>query len=163
MNPRVELASAHFVGRQISTQLLVEFSHCDMLRHMTSHAYLEVAINHRIAAVRDILGMDTLGLVEETGIAFVAREIHLDFQRSAQLGDWIAIHSWIDQIRGARMVVKILIEDRATPSLCCGVTITSVTIDVKRQAPVMVPRTFLTYRSPEEIAALPWAPGHAKT
>jgi len=129
---------------------------------MTSHAYLEIAINHRIAAVRDVLGMDTLALPEETGVAFIAREIHLNFQRSAQLGDHIKITSWIEQIRGARMLVKVEICDLNSGQVCCGLNITSVTINLERQVAVMVPQTFLTTKSEAEIAQLPWAPGHPK-
>lgn len=161
MRALVDYPIHHMLGRKISSEARVEFLHCDAYRHMTSTAYLEMAINHRFRAVLDELGFDTFRLAEETGVAFINREVHLDFRRFAQLDDILQIESWMDKVTASRMIVKVNIIHRETGQSCCLVTLTLGTYDLRSGNLVPIPKILPGY--PDlDFESFPYAEGHPK-
>ncbi len=149
------------VGRMIRTVTRVGFTDCDPYGHVASARYLEMAINHRMSAVTEQLGFDTLKTAGETGVAFVNKEVNLKFKAPAQFDDWLEIASWIDEARDYELVVKLRIANRDSGKVMCRVTIHTVTFDMRSGMPVPIPRSFDALHA-VDIAALPWAPGHPK-
>ncbi len=157
-----QVISLHdLVGRMIRTENRVGFTDCDPYGHLASGRYLEMAINHRMSAVTEQLGFDTLRTAKETGVAFVNKEVNLKFQSPAQFDEWLVIQSWIDQALDHKLVVKVWISKRDSGKIVCKVTIQTVTFDINTGVPVPIPRTYEAVH-PVDIASLPWAPGHPK-
>jgi len=149
------------VGRMIRTETRVGFTDCDPYGHVASARYLEMAINHRMSAVTEQLGFDTLKTAQESGVAFVNKEVNLKFQSPAQFDQWLVIESWIDEARDYKLVVKVRISDRETGKVVCRVTIQTVTFDIREGTPVSIPQAFESVRE-VDLEALPWAPGHPR-
>ena len=149
------------VGRMIRTEARVEFTDCDPYGHMASSRYLEMAVNHRMSAVTEQLGFDTLKTVKETGIAFVNKEVNLKYRSPAQFDDWITVESWVDEIQEFQLVVKVRLTNRDTGKIVCRVRIYTVTFDMKDGAAVPIPDTYQVDQ-PIDPHSLPWAPGHPK-
>jgi len=147
------------VGRMIRTEARVGFTDCDPYGHMASARYLEMAINHRMSAVTEQLGFDTLQTARETGVGFVNKEVNLKFKAPAKFDDRLIIESWIDEVQDYQLKVKIRISHRETEKVMCRVTVTTVTFDARDGIPVPVPLNYNQIKQ-VDILSLPWAPGH---
>lgn len=154
-----ELPMEALVGRMIRTDHRVSFTDCDPYGHMASARYLELAVNHRMSAVTHQLGYDTLHTAKHGRFAFINKEVHLDFKRSAQFDDRLVVESWIEKVKGFRMTVKVRISDAESGKICCLVTILSVGLDPVDEIPVPIPRSFRPLPGVDP-RSLPWAPGH---
>lgn len=162
MQEQREVPLHRIVGRRIRSEARVEFSHVDPYRHMTTAAYLEMAINHRFRAVLDVLGFDTLALAEDHGIAFINRDVHMEFRNFANLDEALTIESWVEEVHASRMVVLVEIRKKVEGSLCCRIRLDLSTFDLRQQRLIPVPKS-LPSRRQEPFEQLPWAEGHPKT
>lgn len=147
------------VGRMIRTETRVRFTDCDAYGHVASSRYLEMAVDHRMSAVTEQLGFDTLHSARHDAFAMINKEAHLDFRAAAKFDDHLMIESWIDGIRRLRMTIKVRISLRDTGKVACMVTFTSVAIDLKSELPRAFPKTFAPLEGLDP-RRLPWAPGH---
>lgn len=160
-DPGPKLPIAEVVGRMIRSDFMVEFSHCDPFGHMTTTAYLDAAVNHRISAVRDVLGVDTVQMAKDTDVTFITRHIHLDLRRSAYLGDRLEVHSWVDEVKRAQMKVCVRISHAENHRVHCEILLDVVTVNLKSGFPVSIPN-LVPMEGAHDLQALPWAKGHPR-
>ena len=149
------------VGKMIETRERVLFTDCDPYGHMGSAAYLVKAINHRLSAVTHQLGFDTLHAAQNLGVAFVNKEMHMDFRASALFDEELVVRSWIDRCRGYRMIVVVLILRASNQELLCQITAESVTVNLAEGGLVPIPPEYHP-SNPVQLDLLPWAPGHPR-
>ena len=159
MSQRPEIQLASIVGRMIRTETRVGFVDCDPYGHMASSRYLEMAVNHRMSAVTEQLGYDTLKTARDVKLAFINKEVHLDFKASAQFDEPLVVESWIEGFKRFRMTVKVRISKAGTGDVCCLVTIKSVSLDPESLLPVNIPAAYVPVGD-VDIESLPFAPGH---
>lgn len=155
------VALSSIVGKMIETRERVLFTECDPYGHMGSAAYLGKAINHRLSAVTHQLGFDTLHAAQNLGVAFVNKEMHMDFRASALFDEELIIRSWIDRIRSFRMIVMVQILRASNEEVLCVITAESVTVNLAQGGLVPIPPEYHPTHS-VDLEGLPWAPGHPK-
>lgn len=155
-----EIPVRDLVGRLVRSEHRAEFGWCDAFRHVGSAAWLELAVNHRVQAVRDQLGFDTLDYAERTGHAFVVRSAHLHFDRAVRAGEELAIESWIEAVGRSSMTIQIHVLRRADGLPCCRVTFHSALLDLARGQPLPIPAALPSTLS--SLSHLPWAEGHPR-
>ena len=161
MSDSRELSIQAIIGRMIKTEHRATFTDCDAYGHVSSARYLEMAINHRMSAVTEQLGIDTLHAAQNLSFAMVNKEVHLDFRSAAKFDDYLVIESWVEKIKRLRMTIHVRISDKETGKVRCALTIMSVAIDLASELPCRLPDTFMPIEGVNPLI-LPWAPKHPK-
>ncbi|HEX9792555.1 MAG TPA: thioesterase family protein [Planctomycetota bacterium] len=156
-----EVSVCAAVGRVVRTTWQVPFSRCDAFGHLAAPAYLELAIDHRMEAVLEQLGFDTVAHARDSGTAFVLRQARLDFRRPAALGEVLVVESWIDALRGERMQVEVRIRPLQGGSDHARLSLESTTMDLRSGRPIPLPERLPRARE-IDLASLPWAEDHPR-
>lgn len=83
-----------FLNRVFTSEEKIPFSFVDPYVHMGTSRYLEMFLNHRVAAPEEQVGISTIEMAREMKLGLVFYETTLRFLIPSILGEKIQIASW---------------------------------------------------------------------
>ncbi len=78
-------------GRVLTSRERVKFAHADPYGHLSSGAYVNMIMSHRVEVLEDVIGFSVLNFTR-LGVAFPARSIEVAYLRPAFV-------SWLSTVK----------------------------------------------------------------
>src|SRR5688500_4146153 len=93
----IEVPMADLRGRVLVSRERVKFADADPYAHLSSGAYVDMIMSHRVEALHDLVGFSIMRYAS-SGVAFPARKIEVSYLRPAFVGDTVEVGSWVDEL-----------------------------------------------------------------
>jgi len=129
-----------FIDRVVTSRERVQFTQIDPYGHLNAARYAELLINHRITAVQDQLGVVTLDIAKNLGVAFFISRLDIQYISPVFLGEELEIASWVDKIEDSAFRLRMVISGEKNRKVRAIATEMIQTVDIKTGKPVACPK-----------------------
>lgn len=141
-------------GRVLVTRERVKFADADPYGHLSSGAYVNLIMSHRVEALQDHLGFSIVQSAR-SGVAYPARHIDISFLRPAFVGDELEVGSWLESLGTSSLEVRAIVVGGADRKARAVARIRFVTVDATSGRSVSVPADLDVTHESNPTTALP--------
>ena len=158
----IDVSMTDLRRRVLVSRERVKFADADPYAHLSSGAYVNMIMSHRVEALSDLLGFSIMRYAN-SGVAFPARKIEVSYLRPALVGDSLDVGSWIEDIGTSSFEVRAIVSGSSDRAVRALARIYFVTVDARSGKAVPVPATLPSSADANPLAELPMLPAYLDT
>lgn len=158
----IDVSMTDLRRRVLVSRERVKFADADPYAHLSSGAYVNMIMSHRVEALGDLLGFSIMRYAN-SGVAFPARKVEVSYLRPALVGDSLDVGSWIEEIGTSSFEVRAIVSGSSDRAVRALARIYFVTVDARSGKAVPVPATLPSSADANPLAELPILPAYLDT
>lgn len=158
-----QMLLSDFVNRVVTSRERVQFTQIDPYGHLNAARYADLAVNHRITAVQDQLGVITLDIAKTMGIGFYVSSLNIQYVAPIFLSEEVEIASWVEKIEASAFHLRIVISGEKNKKVRALITQKIQTVDVKTGKPVPCPEALPSMGEADLLLKRPTAAEYVAT
>ncbi len=135
----IQVSTHDFLNRVVTSNEQVTFSFVDPYSHLSTSRYLEIFVNHRIAAPEEHAGLATMTLAQEMKIGIVFHAVNLKFLFPSFLGEKLQVASWVSSIHETGFSVQGFISGTKDARAKAVMQADLRSVDIQTGRPVKLP------------------------
>jgi YbgC/YbaW family acyl-CoA thioester hydrolase len=150
----IELPFQDLVDRVFVSRERVRFSDADPYGHLSSGAYVDLVLGHRVQVLGDTAGLDFLRMASR-GIGFPVRSISVTYRRPSFVGDRLEVGSWLETLETDRFLVRIVVAGEEDRKVRASAEVSFAVVDMASGRPVPTPAALESSLERNSVVELP--------